>query len=646
MAYNKLFEKGKIGKLTIKNRGVMMPMGTVFSEPDGSVNERIIEYYAERAKGGIGLIINEYTGVDDVDSIPTTRNLRASRHYHVAGLERLVEAVHKYDCLIFAQLHHGGATSKPALTGRQSLSASNVPAAPGAPEPRPMTVEEIKAVEKKFIDAAVRCKMAGYDGVELHGAHSYLLAEFFSPYFNKRTDEYGGSLENRMRIIAEIIAGIRKELGNDFPISVRICGDEMTPGMLTLEEGLEIGKYLEGLGIDVINISNGSSQNGNANCDPYSYRPGWKKHVAKAFKETLNIPVIATNTIKNPDFAEQMLEEGVCDFVGLGRSQFADPEFMKKAKEGRPDEIRQCIGCMFCRERLIPMDLPVMCSVNPRLGCEYIYKEYKKNGNGRPAAVIGGGPAGMEAARVLAERGFDVTLFEKEGFLGGALNVADKPKFKDCIDTLTRTMETQIRKLGVKTVLGVEATPETVKKLNPVVVFVACGAKPVVPNIEGVDGKNVAVADDIITGKVKAGKKAAIIGTGLTALEAAETMLEQGVEVTIIGRSEKVGRGVFPVILNDVLSRVNSYKPEYMFNQNTNKITENGVVVTDKATGEEKLVEADTVVLAIGITPKNDIVEAFEKEFDNVIAIGDALKGGRIHNATKDGFTKAFAFDD
>ena len=312
--------------------------------------------------GGFGIIISLYTGVDDVDSIPTQHNLRMAQDYNVQEAEELTRSVHAYGAKIFAQLHHGGATSKSAFTGRQNLSPSGVPMAPGGEVPREMTLEDIKRVQEKFIAAAIRCKKAGYDGVELHGAHSYLIAQFFSKYYNRRTDAYGGSLENRCRFIDEIIAGIRAKLGR-YPISVRICGDEMTdePGFLTLEDGLEIGRHLEAQGIDCINISNGSSWNGNANCEPFSYTPGWKKHVAKAFKEALSIPVIATNTIKDPDFAESLLEEGVSDFVALGRSQFADPEFMNKARAGKPESIRKCIGCMYCRERLlsIPGVVPV-----------------------------------------------------------------------------------------------------------------------------------------------------------------------------------------------------------------------------------------------------------------------------------------------
>ena len=645
MAYNRLFETGRIGNITIKNRGVMSPMGTDFAEYDGSAGDRLISYYEERAKGGIGLIITEYCGVDDVDSIPAVRNLRASRDYHISGLERLTEAVHKYGCKIFAQLHHGGATSKPALTGRQSISSSDVPANPSAPRPRPMTIEDIKTVQNKFIAAAVRCKKAGFDGIELHGAHSYLIAQFFSPYFNKRTDQYGGSFENRMRFISEIIDGIRAELGNKFPISVRICGDEMTPGMLTLEDGIEIGLFLERKGIDVINISNGSSLNGNANCDPFSYKPGWKKHVAKAFKENLSIPVIATNTIKNPDFAEELLAEGVCDFVGLGRSQFADPEFMNKAKQGRPDEIRQCIGCMYCRERLLGSDMPVMCTVNPRLGCEYIYHGYKKDGNGRPIAVIGGGPAGMEAAIVLAKRGFKVTLFDRNGKLGGTVNTASKPPYKDILNTLIKTMETEIRKLGVTTVLGREATPDDIKKINPCAVFLATGAEPAIPDIPMAPGMTC-TAEDVLNEKIELNGNILIAGTGMTGLETAETLLERGKHVTLVGKLPKAGEGTYAVILNDIMDRINKYSPQIISGHRIIEIKEGCAIVRNTKTDEVKKVNCDKVVLAVGINPPKEVINDFKAHFSNIVVIGDAKTGGRIHDAIKDAFIRAFAWEN
>ncbi|MCD8036349.1 MAG: NAD(P)/FAD-dependent oxidoreductase [Clostridiales bacterium] len=642
MGYEKLFEKGTIGRITIKNRCVMMPMGTVYADKDGMATDRIIEYYSERARGGIGLIINEYTGVDDVDSIPTIGNIRAARDYHIPGLERLTDSVHKYDCKIFAQIHHGGMTSKPALTGRQSLSPSGIPAAPGAAVPKEMTVDEIKAVQQKFIDAAVRCEKAGYDGVELHGAHSYLIAQFFSKYYNKRTDEYGGDVEGRTRFTTEIIDGIRKVVRPDFVVGLRISGDEMVEGHNTLEDNLEIVKFLENK-IDYINVSNGCAQNGDANCDPYSFEPGWKKHVAKTFKENLSIPVIATNTIKNPKWAEQLLEEGVSDFVGLGRSQFADPEFVNKAKESRSGEIVKCIGCMYCRERLMA-DMPIECSINSRLGVEYLYKEVKKNGNSRPVVVIGGGPGGMEAALVLAERDFKVTLIEKKEALGGTLNVADKAKGKHVITEYVKTMKTLIDNAGVEVVLNTEATPENIKKYKPVGVFIASGAVPVNPPIPGIE--KAYKPEEILLDKVKVSDNVAVIGTGLTGLEVLEKLGDEGCKLTAIEMLPDIGPGVFGPIKKYIVADIMSHEPVCYTSHKLLEIKDGAVVIESLSDGKVSEILCDSAVVSLGVAPVKGFVEKFEEEFDKVVVIGDANKGGRIHNATKDAFTKANAFMD
>ena len=656
MKYPKLFETGKIGKLTIRNRGVMAPMHTSLVD-DGTCapGDRMVRYYAERARGGVGLIINEAVGIDDVYSNIGCHNFYMTKETQVSGAERLTEAVHRYDGKIFAQLHHGGATANPALLEHGIVGPSAVPAGPGRPVPRELTTEEIHEIVGKFIDAAVRCRKAGYDGVELHGAHGYLLAEMFSPHYNHRTDEYGGTFENRMRMIREIIEGIRRSCGPAFPISVRISGDEMTPeleNMMDLEYGLRIGKYLEGLGIDCINISNGSAVNGNANCDPYSYQPGWKKHVAKAFHDTLSIPVIATNTVKDPAFAEQLLEEGVCDFVGLGRSLFADPDFMNKARDGRDDEIRRCIGCMYCRERVIWKDLPVQCAVNPRIGCEYIYDRPLKNGGGRPVAVIGAGPAGMEAAKILADRGFAVTVYEKEDQMGGWMNLADKARFKEIITPFTRTMKRELELRNVTLKLGVQATPELVEQeVHPEAVFLAAGAVWTVPPIPGVEKPIVCTPEDILRKRVVPEESAVVIGTGITGLEVVEKLLDDGVSVTVADMLEEAGRGVYPVILNDLMGRIregglSGKKPSFLLGHRLLEVLDDGVRLEDMETGAETVVRADRVVLSLGSHPAEGLQAAYEKVFDRVIPVGSAEKDGRIGDATKAGFIKGWSYDD
>ena len=647
MAYEKLFEKGRIGRLTIRNRAVMSPMGTDLADTNGNASPRLIAYYAERAKGGIGLIINEYTGVDDVDSIPTQHNLRMAQDYNVKAAEELTRTVHQYGAKIFAQLHHGGATSKSAFTGRQNLSPSGIPMAPGGEVPREMTLEDIKRVQDKFVAAAVRCKKAGYDGVELHAAHGYLMTQFISKYYNRRTDDYGGSVENRCRFIDEVIAGIRAKLGN-YPISVRMCGDEMTPepGFLTMEDGLEIARHLEAQGIDCINISMGSSWNGNANCEPFSYTPGWKKHVAKAYKAALSIPVIATNTIKDPDFAESLLEEGVCDFVALGRSQFADPEFINKAKAGHPEKIRKCIGCMYCRERLLGGAMPVECSLNPRLGTEYRYRwqDLQKNGSGRPVVVVGGGPGGLECAIILAKRGFSVTLLEKGASLGGTLNIAKLPPYKANLQDVTDVLALEAQELGVTVKLNTEATPELVASMAPVGVFLAAGAPPVAPkSIPGIE--KAVLAEDVILGNAKCGKSAVLVGTGLTGLECAEMVLDAGSQLTMVEMNPTVGQGIYNVVFNDIMSRINPHSPEVLTSHQLTAVTDSGVEGKDLTTGESNAISADTVILAPGAHDQQAMLDAYEQAGLNAVLVGSAEVPGRIAGAIRGGFEKAWVFD-
>ena len=646
MGYTKLFEKGKIGPLTLKNRGIMMPMATDMADKDGIVTPRQIRYYQERAKGGVAMIINEYTGVDDVDSIPSIHNLRVARDYHISELEKLTDAVHLYGCKIVAQLHHGGATSNPAFTGRENLAPSPVPIGPGRPVPREMTLEDIRRVQQKFIDAAVRCKKAGYDGVELHGAHGYLIAQFFSKYYNRRTDQYGGSVEGRCRFLTEIITGIRAQLGQ-YPILVRMCGDEMTPveGFLSLEEGIEIAKHLESFGIDAINISNGSARNGDANCEPFSYQPGWKKHVAKAYKQALHIPVIATNTIKDPDFAEQLLEEGVCDFVGLGRSQLADPDFMKKARQGIAGEIRGCIGCLYCRERVLGQGLPIRCAVNARTAREIDFPHVRKDGGGKTVAVVGGGPAGMEAARVLAQRQFRVVLFEKEPALGGTLNVADKPAFKDKLTKLTHSMETQLARLGVEVRLGTEATVEAVQALAPVGVIVACGACPVIPPLPGAELPQVVTAEQVILGQAAPTGQVAVIGTGLTGLETAEMLLSKGLPVSLVEMAGEVGPGIFGAIRNDELSRILPHNPGLYAGHQLLSIQQGSITLKKLEDGSQVTLPADSVVLALGVRPRSEVATAFQAAFDQTFVVGDAGRGGRIADAIRQGYEAAYTLE-
>lgn len=642
----KLFESGRIGRLTIKNRVVLPPMEVLYGELDGHPGRRAAAYYEERARGGVGLIIVEASAVDIVNNTRWDRQLCIAEDKYISDFQLLTEAVHKYDCKVFIQLHHYGAKS-PATPSGVIWAASEIPALPGGRVCHKMTREEIQIEEKRFVDAAVRAKAAGFDGVELAGTHGYLLSQFLSPYYNDRDDEYGGSAENRCRIYCEIIQGIHERAGRDFPVSVRFPGDEFTPEIprtLTVKDAPEIARILEAAGADVLNVSNGNNFNADANCEPYSYPSGWKKHVAKAVKDAVSIPVIATNTIKDPEFAEQLLEEGVSDFVAVGRGHIADPFFVKKAQAGDILGIRKCIGCMFCREQLYAM-LPIKCALNPRVGSEYLYPyTCRKDGEGRPVAVLGGGPAGMEAAGVLVDRGFRVTLFEKNGALGGSMNLADKGLYKEKITKLTQTMTEELRRKGVQVVLNKAPSIDEIKALSPAGVVLACGAEPIIPRMEGVGQDFVVTVQDVIGGKKAVAGKVIIIGSGMTGLECAERLCNDGCQVTMIEMQDQIGPGMFSVIIQDMMKRIRPFNPVFLTRHQLTGFTDRGIVAKDLSDGSEKTLDADYVILSLGVRPAEEKTAELVRAFPHTVVIGDNVQSGKIPHAMRDAYIKALCF--
>ncbi len=644
--YEKLFSEGRIGRVEIKNRVVMTPMGTVIAAPGGGVNDDIIAYYEARAKGGVGLIESELCRVLDGAGAAEPCQLAARDFADLAGLARLVDTVHKYGTKMFIQLHHPGGQGSSAIGGEPIVAASAVKTS--LETPRALEVGEITEIESAFVNGAMLTKMAGADGVLLHGAHGYLINSFLSPYLNKRIDDYGGNPENRMRFLLEIIKGIREQCGEDFPLGVRLSVEEFLGKEGNgLEESCRICERLEEAGVDFIDVSCGGIPGSSDVCatiEPGTYEQCWKSYMAAEVKKHVNIPVIAVCNIKEPDVAEQILEDGCCDFVGVARGHLADPEWCNKARAGKAETIRKCIGCLCCFQEIVNFR-HVKCAVNPKLGREREFQNPKYNGEGRTVVVIGGGPAGIEAALLLDRRGFDVVLFDRPERLGGTLNVADKGVGKEKITRLVDGMIAQVEASDIELRMGEEATVEKVKALSPCGVFIACGAMPMKLPIPGIDGKNVVTAEDVLMGRAEPKGNCIILGSGMTGLETAEVVLKAGHRTTIVDMLPEIGQGISFVVIFDIKRRLAKYGPTYMLGHEVLEITKDGVALGRMDDGEKVFVNAETIILALGVRPRKDVVEAFKAAFREAHILGDANRGGRVLEATQDAYGQAFVFE-
>lgn len=644
--YPSLFSPGKIGALQTKNRVVMPPMGTSLSTLTGEMSNNIIEYYKARAKGGAGLIIVEVSEIDYVNGSSALNSVRLDTARCIPQLRRLAEGVHVYGTKIFAQLHHGGNQAASFFNdGNPLISPSGVKCKPIADTPRALTTEEVKEYVGKYIFAASMLKMAHFDGVEIHGAHGYLVHQFFSEHTNKRTDEYGGSFENRMRFATEIIKGIKEACGPCFPVSIRIDVDEFIPEGYHVEEGVKIAKAMEAAGADIISCSMGTYESLPAGVDTASFKQGWRVYMAEAVKKVVNIPVITVGALRDPEFTEGLIKNGRTDFVALGRQHIADPEWANKVLNGREKEIRKCISCMTCIYNVLGAG-PVCCAINARAGHEAEYPNPVKDGNSRKVVVAGGGPAGIEAARIAAIRGFKVVLFEKGAALGGQLQLAKKAIDQEAIGSFIDYGTYELDRLGVDVRLNTEATADLIRKEQPYAVFVGTGGKSIIPNVPGIAKPTVITAEDYLAGKVDLSNQTiAVIGGGITGSETAALAASKGSKAYLIEMLENVCTDIFPDSRAEIMDSIEKYKVDVYTNTLLKEVTEDGILVEDTKTGESREIKADKVVIAIGVKPVNEIYTELLGEFENIYALGDAMRQGKIVDAVRTGHIRALELE-
>ena len=628
----RLFTPCRIGSMDLKNRMAMAPMATDFANPDGTISQRMIDYFEARARGGVGLIIMEVVTIDELSPyVPKTVALWDDRF--IPSLKRLTEVIHAYGAKVIPQISHPGPESlAPLFNGTQPVGPSPTLCHATKQKCRELTVEEIGKIVEQFGDAARRAREAGCDGLELHAAHSYMLVgSFLSPLRNRRIDAYGGTVHERLKFPLEVIQSIRAKAGEDFPIVMRISGDMMVPGGQDIRETQYMAPILAEAGIDAFEISAGIFPEGMFRIIPPTGSPLRPNvQLSSAVKEVVDVPVLVVGRINDPRIAEDILKRNEADMVVMGRALLADPEFPNKAAEGRFDDIRPCVGCGLGCIAVRNAGKDMTCVLNPALGRE---REMTIVPAARPKNVMvaGGGPAGLEAARVAALRGHRVTLCEKGTKLGGQLNLASAVPFRQEISKIPKYFSAQAEKAGVDIRMNTEVTADLVRSLRPDVLVVATGAEPLVPDIPGVRGDRVVSAHDVLGDKVDLlPGKVLIVGGGMVGCETAETIANRGdnpiigrTDVTLLEMVDDVALDTAPQSRDLLMQRLRDKGVRILTTTKVIEFLDDGVVV-ERDGQQETIHGVDRIVLSMGVRPVDPLSGPMQKEVAEVYAIGDA----------------------
>lgn len=647
--YKHIFEPLTIRRMTMKNRIMMTPMGTNYGEQSGEMSFLHINYYEQRARGGTGLIMVENANVDYPLGSNGTTQLRIDHDNYLPRLFKLTETVHKHGACIGIQINHAGASAQSARTQMQPVSASDIPSKAGGEIPRPLEKEEILQIVKKYGQAAKRAQAAGFDTVEIHAGHSYLISQFLSPLTNHRTDEFGGSAENRARFARMVLEEVRAQVGPHFPIFVRISADEFLEGGNTLEDTLDYLQYFQEEA-DVIDVSAGLNSSIQYQIDANYLPDGWRSYMAKAVKERYGKPCVTTGNIRNPQVAEDILAKGDADIIGMGRGLIADPDWVNKVEFGDVCDIRKCISCNIgCAGNRIGINRPIRCTVNPAVLHGEVYKKQRVS---KPCnvVVIGGGTAGLEAACTAAEVGCTTFLIEKKPYLGGLAaeisKIPDKKRLADFPNYLIHRAH-KLKNLFVFT--QTEATTEFIKNLKPNILVNATGSLPLLPPIAGLHdtlgkpGSHVYSIFDMIQHvdqypEDMTGKKVCVIGGGAVGLDVVEFFAPRGAEVSIVEMLPAIGNGIDPISKVGTFALMDKYHVRQMSNTALKEVRDDSFLV-ETPEGKETL-NFDYGFVCLGMKANTPVLAELQNAFGDeieVINIGDSVRARRIIEGTDEG---------
>ena len=617
-----LFTPFRIRGTELKNRIVMPALASFLIENDGDITDKTVEHYRLRAAGGPAMVIMEACAVSS-EGVVSAHQARIDDDRLLEGLSRIARVMKSEGAVPAVQLHHGGRQTSIKVIKRKPLAPSPLPCPVIRGDVEPLTKEGIRELVLKFGDAAERALKAGFELIEIHGAHGYLINQFLSRFSNIREDEYGGDILGRTRFAREVVEELRRRVGEDFPISFKISAQEFCPDGLTVQESIQLLRPIVEAGVDVVQVSAGNDATPEWIAQPMFMKQACLADSAGEIRNALHVPVMAVGRINDPVLADEIISEGKADLVCMGRGLLADPELPKKAEEGRLEDIRTCIACNTCMESIFRRGR-IECLVNPTLGRE---KEMAivPAAQTRKVMVIGGGPGGLNVAWVAASRGHEVHLFEKASVLGGQLIMGSVTNYKKELLNLIRYQKRQIEKFGVKCHLNQEVTVDTIEQQNPDVVILATGSLPVLPPVEGIDKPIVTSYVGMLEGEAPSPKKTVVIGGGATGCEVAHHLAESGSDVTIVELLPKIGKALESMTRKILLRKLRATNTRMMTETSLKKVEDNGVVVSDKD-GNETFLEAQRVVIAIGSRPDNQLYEQVEPLGYELHRVGDCLE--------------------